>query len=391
MVRIDRTLLKQVSLNPTKNSRQWSIFDMCKKIDNQSLSLPLYQRDLSWTIAKCVALLNYQLLGPAPVSPISVNLINDTQRCVPQVSFIDREIIPVERGQNSVVDGQQRITTNYKAYINHEDFRDVVLDLGKGRFIEIQGAISDNQIPVGVLLYKDDALLFDYTQKSPRLDTRSVTNLLLQIKTKIKTYNYTINQAEDLSEQEQIEWFDVLNNAGSRVSIIQMRFSKLKIHGIDIYKQYTKPFRDKISDMGIDDLFVPQKTTTSYPIAALNPAYEVITGRVHSNNFAPISSDTQENKLCNLTADELERCFTLTLKSLDAALDFIEIAPVKKPDRIDYINYLIGFFVFNGTKMDKETEKYLVDWYNGVDFTNKSNSARRQIYKDLIGRKEIRF
>ena len=391
MVRIDRTLLKQVSLNPTKNSRQWSIFDMCKKIDNQSLSLPLYQRDLSWTIAKCVALLNYQLLGPAPVSPISVNLINDTQRCVPQVSFIDREIIPVERGQNSVVDGQQRITTNYKAYINHEDFRDVVLDLGKGRFIEIQGAISDNQIPVGVLLYKDDALLFDYTQKNPRLDTRSVTNLLLQIKTKIKTYNYTINQAEDLSEQEQIEWFDVLNNAGSRVSIIQMRFSKLKIHGIDIYKQYTKPFRDKISDMGIDDLFVPQKTTTSYPIAALNPAYEVITGRVHSNNFAPISSDTQENKLCNLTADELERCFTLTLKSLDAALDFIEIAPVKKPDRIDYINYLIGFFVFNGTKMDKETEKYLVDWYNGVDFTNKSNSARRQIYKDLIGRKEIRF
>ena len=391
MVRIDRTLLKQVSLNPTKNSRQWSIFDMCKKIDNQSLSLPLYQRDLSWTIAKCVALLNYQLLGPAPVSPISVNLINDTQRCVPQVSFIDREIIPVERGQNSVVDGQQRITTNYKAYINHEDFRDVVLDLGKGRFIEIQGAISDNQIPVGVLLYKDDALLFDYTQKSPRLDTRSVTNLLLQIKTKIKTYNYTINQAEDLSEQEQIEWFEVLNNAGSRVSIIQMRFSKLKIHGIDIYKQYTKPFRDKISDMGIDDLFVPQKTTTSYPIAALNPAYEVITGRVHSNNFAPISSDTQENKLCNLTADELERCFTLTLKSLDAALDFIEIAPVKKPDRIDYINYLIGFFVFNGTKMDKETEKYLVDWYNGVDFTNKSNSARRQIYKDLIGRKEIRF
>lgn len=33
--------------------------------------------------------------------------------------------------------------------------------------------------------------------------------------------------AEDLSEDEQITWFEVLNNAGSRVSIIQMRFAKM--------------------------------------------------------------------------------------------------------------------------------------------------------------------
>jgi hypothetical protein len=32
----------------------------------------------------------------------------------------------------------------------------------------------------------------------------------------MKNYNYTINLAEDLSEDEQISWFEVLNNAGSR-------------------------------------------------------------------------------------------------------------------------------------------------------------------------------
>lgn len=42
---------------------------------------------------------------------------------------------------------------------------------------------------------------------------------LLLARTKILSYAYTVNMAEDLSEDEQITWFEVLNNAGSRVSI----------------------------------------------------------------------------------------------------------------------------------------------------------------------------
>ena len=273
-MRISKELIKAASFNPTKKSHQMSIIDMCQKIDNQTISLPLYQRDLSWTVAKCISLLNYQLLGKAPVSPISINVILNTQDSVPQVSFVDRELLKeVERGQYSVVDGQQRLTTNYKAYVNHEDFRNIVLDLGKGMFTEVQGAIRNTQIPVGILLYKDDSSLFEYAQKRSTLKSPEVISLLLQIKSKIKNYNYTINSAEDLSEDEQIEWFEVLNNAGSRVSIIQMRFSKLKAHGIDIYTQYTNLFRNKLVEIGFEDFFTPQKTTVSYPIAALNPAY----------------------------------------------------------------------------------------------------------------------
>ena len=66
----------------------------------------------------------------------------------------------------------------------------------------------------------------------------------------------------------------MLNNAGSRVSIIQMRFSKLKAHGIDVYTQYTHVYRNKVHEYGYD-FFTPQKTNVSYSIAALNPAYEL--------------------------------------------------------------------------------------------------------------------
>lgn len=384
-MRISKELVKAASFNPTKKSHQMSIIDMCQKIDDQSISLPLYQRDLSWTITKSIALLNYQLLGKAPVSPISINVILNAQDCVPQVSFIDRELLNnVERGQYSVVDGQQRLTTNYKAYVNHEDFRNIVLDLGKGVFSEVQGAIRNNQIPVGVLLFKDDTLLFEYAKKKSSLRAPEIMNLLLQIKSKIKNYNYTINSAEDLSEDEQIEWFEVLNNAGSRVSIIQMRFSKLKAHGIDIYTQYTNLFRSKLIEVGFEDFFTPQKTTVSYPIAALNPAYEKITGRSHSNNYAPIPSDTKENQLCNLKPEDLTKCFSLTLEALDTVLDFMNSNELKKPDRIDYINYLIGYFVFNGFDIDAGAKEFLIKWYDSVDFTNKSNTGRRDIFNSLI-------
>ena len=382
---ISKKLIEAANYNPTKESRQRSIFDLCQMIETQSLSLPLYQRDISWTLDKCISLLNYQLLGKAPVSPISINVINDQTIAVPQVSFITRELIDnFERGQFSVVDGQQRLSTNYKAYSNNSTLRDVVLDLGKGEFMKFQDTVRKNQIPVGVLLNKDDTLLFSYTASHKQLAAPEVVNVLLQIKNKIKNYNYTINSAADLTEDEQIQWFEVLNNAGSRVTAIQMRFSKLKAHGIDIYTQYTNIYKDRIYEHGYD-FFTPYTTNVSYPIAALNPVYEILVaqGR-HQNNFAPIPSDTKENQLCNLKPETLSECFKYTLEYLEATLDFINDNNLKRPDRIDYINYMIGFFAFHDMPINTKQKDELIDWYKKVTFTNMSNTKRREIYTNLI-------
>lgn len=383
---INRQLLEAANLNPTKNSRQEYIFTLCEYIEKNELTLPLYQRDISWTLQKCVELLNYQLLSKSPISAISINIINNVSEeyAVPQVSFIERELIPCAvRGQMSVVDGQQRLTTNYKAYCNHPDLKNVVLDLGKGEFVINNEAFRKNQVPVGVLLNKDDKKLIEYTESNKALSSPLVVNALLQIRNKIKTYQYTINFATDLSEDEQIDWFEVLNNAGSRVSIIQMRFSKLKAHGIDVYTQYTHVYRTKILEYGYD-YFTPQKTNVSYPIAALNPAYEVLISGRHSNNFAPISSDTKENQLCNLEPEQLLNCFDITLEALDKVLEFIEDNKLKKHNRSDYINYLIGYFVFHRDGITTEQKDSLISWYNSVNFTNKSNTTRRKIYSDLL-------
>lgn len=68
-------------------------------------------------------------------------------------------------------------------------------------------------------------------------------------------------------------------------------------------------------------------------------------------------SDTKENQLCNLTPEELNKCFSLTLEALDVVLDFLDNNELKKPDRIDYINYLLGFLCLMGltSTMKQET------------------------------------
>lgn len=386
-IRINPSLKRAASFDPTKKTSQMSVSDMCKKIEWAAFSLPLYQRDMSWTLQKCIDLLNYQLCGKAPVSPISINVINKEDVAVPQISFIEREIIEgYERGQYSIVDGQQRLTTNYKAYCNHEELRNVALDLAKGEFVEVRGSRRASQIPVGILLNKDETTLFEYINAHSSLRSPDVQSVILQVRSKMKNYNYTINSAEDLTEDEQIEWFEVLNNAGSRVSIIQMRFSKLKAHGIDIYKQYTNLYRNRLFDAGYEGFFTPQKTNVSYPISALNPAYEVINQKVHSGNYAPMPSDTKENQLCNLKPEQLLECFSITLKALERVLDFIDENNLKRPARIDYINYLLGYFVFHPEKLENTEKERLIDWLNTADFTNKSNTERRDIFTELISR-----
>lgn len=383
-MKISKALMQAASFNPTEKSHKMTVLDMCKKIESREISLPLYQRDVSWTKGQAIELLNYQMLDKAPVAPISMNIILDIEDYVPQVAFDDREMIDeskIEKGQMSVVDGQQRLTTNYKAYSNSDDFRNIVLDVARGRFLLEEGAFTKSQIPVGVLLNKDDAVFYEYLTRNNMMKDPSFMTILVQCRSKIRSYYYTINQAENLTEDEQIEWFEVLNNAGSRVSALQMRFSKMKVHGIDIYTMYTLKFKNKLLEYGYD--FSPQKTSVSYPIAALNPAYEIIMNKLHTDAYAPIPSDTKENQLCALEPALLKQCFAKTLEALDKSVEFIQEQDVKEPDRIDYINYITGFFVYNPSPSN-EVIKKLVDWYNKVDFNNKSNSRRRTIFTQLL-------
>jgi len=76
--------------------------------------------------------------------------------------------------------------------------------------------------------------------------------------------------------------------------------------------------------------------------------------------------------------------FVMTLEALDRTLDFLEKNDAKKPERIDYINYLLGYFVFHNDDLSPAKEEQLLGWLRNAKFTNKSNSRRREMFTDLL-------
>lgn len=373
-------------LNPTKKSQTMTISELSGLIEEGKLTIPMYQRGLSWNDEKVVALFNYQLFGKAPVAPLSLNSIG-TNDDVPQLSFITRESIDDDsnKGKMSVVDGQQRLTTNYKAYSDDESFRNIILDFTQAKFRKINGRLRGNQIPVGILLNKQQKVLQDYIYDNLSAnDAIQLFPTAISVRTKLLSYSYTVHIAGNMTENEQIEWFEVLNNAGSRVTMIELALSKFKVHDFDMYAQFINPYKDMVAEFGFEELFSPFSSNVSYPIASLNPAYEKNQKNgIHKKNYAPIPSDTKESMLTKLNKKELDNISNTTLTGLRLALNFIFDNNLQDYiTKMQHIMYLTGYFVF----IDNDNIKIndLIDWIKSVSFDNITNGEKRNIFNDLI-------
>lgn len=375
------------SFDPTKESKPMSLGNLCKDIEEGRLTLPIFQTGIRWKVEKSIELLNFQLTGKAAVAPISINVIENKVIAVPQVKFISRDLVSEEEltGKNSVNDGQQRLSCNYKAYTDDDEFRNVVLDITTGKFVLNSGTMRKSQIPVGKLYNKDPKIFEKFVRENPEMQTFEVQSLLTRIRNKFLAYYYTVNYAKDLSEEEQREWFEVLNLAGSKVTETEVHLTEMLVKGVDYYKEYAEKFSEKLKEAGFDGLFVQKATEISIPLAALNPAYEIIKQKSHTANFSPMPSDVKASLMSKLKAEELRTIFSWTLAALDKALTFIELKQLAEPKRIDYLTYLLGaFVVLQNTELNEAQENFLVEWYEDVEFAKKDNGVRRKIFDDLI-------
>lgn len=386
MATIAENLFKKAALNPTQKTHSQSMETLCYEIENKNVVLPVYQTGLRWTKQKNVDLFEFMFSGKAPVAPISMNLIKDTSKAIEQVSFIDRQLITGNLvGKSSITDGQQRLTCLYKAYINDPDFEDIVFDISKGKFLVLNSKIKNYQIPVGILLNKELSVFYQYMNSNSFLKNDLTKDAVLSVRKKFLSYNFVVNWAEDLDEEEQIEWFEKLNNAGTQVSFLQMKFSKMLIKGLDIYPEYIGPYVEKIYSRDLNKLFKTKATETSFPIAALNPAYEVLTAQNSVNITCPIPSNTNESQLASLNVDQLRQVIKLTLEALDFSFEFIKQEKLRKPSRMEQLTYIMGVIIHNkSTDLDDYQREKLRKWYTSVNFSNMSNTEKRTLYKELL-------
>lgn len=391
-IKINKNLIYYSTFDPTKESKPVSLKDLCSEIEERKIVLPIFQTYIRWTPEKSVSLLNFQLNGKAAVSPISINKIENNDLAVPQLSFLTRDLINQAElvGKQSVNDGQQRLSCNYKAYIDDEDFKSIVLDITAGKFLINPAGLTKSQIPVGKLYNKEDSVFDDYIATHKELQPLEVQRLLTKVRNKFMSYYYTVNYAKDLTEDEQLKWFDVLNLAGSRVTGVEVDLTNMLVKGVDFYKEYSNKFVEKLVGASLDDLIIREETKVSIPLSTLNPAYEIVKDRVHSSNCSPIPSDRKALAISKLEPVEIRAIFDMTLIALDKTLSFIYDNNLN-PGRIDYITYLTGLFVYNNNEdMNTQQKEEVINWFSNVDFTDKGNSERRDIFDRLLLIKDLK-
>jgi hypothetical protein len=384
-------LMDSALFDASKERRDLNIRRLCEEIEEKNIVLPVFQTYIRWTDEKAAALFNYQLLGSSPIAPISVNIITKPEKVVEQMNFITREVIKGEslKGKSSVADGQQRLSANYKAYTNHPEFKNIVLDVKRGKFVVIEegSEYEDFQIPVGILYNKDHSVYRNYVEQNEFLKQSEVKDVLSEIRRKHFGYVYVVNQATDLSREEQMAWFEVLNLAGSQVTEVMVYLSDMLTKGLDFYTYYVYPFAEKLEVNGYGHLFPRKSAEVSIPLATLNSAYYKYTGLPKTSNSSPIPSDAKPKAIGKLEIVDTVLIINETLEALDNVLLFLKVNKnnIKTIERLDVITYLIGLFVEADVREINNNQKdFLINWCNTVDFVNNSNKLRRDKFDILI-------
>ncbi|MGG0793280.1 DUF262 domain-containing protein [Brevibacillus laterosporus] len=385
-----KKLTASALFDASKERLDLSIRRLCEDIQDKKIVLPVFQTYIRWTDEKVAELFNYQLHGKAPMAPISVNVINKPDKVVEQMNFLTRQILVGEEIKNkiSVADGQQRLSANYNAYINNPEYAHIVLDLKKGKFVvnDPENLPAAHQIPVGILYNKEQSVYKNYISEVAFLNKEEIKDVLSEIRRKHFAYTYVVNQASDLSRKAQMEWFEVLNLAGSQVTETMVYLSDLLTKGVDFYTYYVYPFAEKLDKHGLGSLFPRKSAEVSIPLAALNSAYFKQTGLPKSSNSSPIPSDAKPIAIGKLDVEDIIKLLDETLRALDRVLIFIDNDKrIKTPERIDIITYLVGLFVeCEIESMNDAQKEYLVNWCNTIEFVNNSNKLRRNKFESLI-------
>jgi hypothetical protein len=219
---------------PKPDSKKYS--DLISEIQKGIIKIPKFQREFVWSIEKTAKLLDSILKG----YPIGTFILWQTDERINDIKNVGNlEIPPTPEGTKVqyVLDGQQRITSLYAAYLGAEiqktgekkitDYHDIVVNLDK----DING--NDNQVisaePLGEkYLSLNEVLNFSFSKAKALSDRFSEDELELvdSYSTAFKTYEFStvVLRKEDIDSA--IEVFTRINTGGQTLTLFEIMAAK---------------------------------------------------------------------------------------------------------------------------------------------------------------------
>ncbi len=363
---------------PKPDSKKYS--DLISEIKKGIIKIPKFQRDFVWSIDKTAKLLDSILKG----YPIGTFILWQTDERINDIKNIGNlEIPPTPDGTKVqyVLDGQQRITSLYAAYLGAEiqkigekkitNYSDIVVNLDAD--INENGDQVISAEPTGEkYISLNDVLNFSYSKAKSLSDRFSEEELekIDSYSTAFKTYEFStvVLRKEDIDSA--IEVFTRINTGGQTLTLFEIMSAKTydEEQHFDMQTKWSD-FIKELKDI----------------------KYESISSTVVLSVLALVLSRTKECKrktILNLDKQVIIDDWDKVISALKDCIDFFRTTyRIPVSHLLPYDSLLVPFAYFFYYKQDRpeaEQRKHLEEffWRMSLSFRY-SSSAESRLAQDI--------
>ena len=355
-------------LQPKPDSKLYST--LISEIETGVIKVPKFQRDFVWNIEKTTRLLDSILKG-YPIGTFILWETSERMSTVKKIGNLELPDTPSEIKVQYVLDGQQRITSLYAAYLgakiqktgdrNITDYRRIFVDLSKDIDSDDEQVVV-SQKPDGANISLNDVLNAESKrQEIYRKYTEDQQNRIFRYFRLFDTYVFSTVLLLKEDTESAIEVFTRINTGGQTLTLFEIMTAKT-------YDE------EKKFDMG--------KKWTEF-IKELNEKnYEGVSSSVILNLISLILS---ENKECNrktilkLDKDKIIEIWDAAIQSLGSAIDYFQSVleiPVSKLLPYDALLVPVSYFIYHNEGFPSpKQDKYLLEFFWRISLSERYSAA----------------
>jgi len=361
-----------MSKQPKPDSKKYT--DLISEIQKGQIKIPKFQRDFVWSIEKTAKLLDSILKG-YPIGTFILWETNERLNDIKNIGNLDLKSAPDGDKIEYVLDGQQRITSLYAAYLGAQiqkegekkitDYTKIYVDLEKD-IDDNDEQIITNEKPIGLSislnkilnsLEFDDEIEDDYER-----ETRKKIRKYAQT---FSTYDFStiVLRKEDIDSA--IEVFTRINTGGQTLTLFEIMSAKTY---------------DEVQKFDMQDRF--QKLIKELEVSK----YNTISSSVLLNILGLVLSKNKECKrkiILQLDKQQIINVWDDVLSALKDSIDYFRsVYRIPVSTLLPYDSLLVPFsyfFYYQKEKPKGNQIKYLEEffWRMSLSFRYSSSSESK--------------
>ena len=353
---------------PKPDSKHYS--EMISDIQRGIIKIPKFQREFVWSIDKTAQLLDSILKG----YPIGTFILWQTDERLNEVKNIGNLEIPETPDGTKVqyvLDGQQRITSLYAAYLGAE-----IRKSGEKKitdynliYVDLQQDINDDDVqvitsekPEGAWISLSDVL--NFLERMPRIQKDHSKEHFEKIYTyanAFSTYDFSTILLRKESVDSAIEVFTRINTGGQTLTLFEIMSAKTY---------------DEAQDFDMQDKWAEFITKLA------EKKYEGISSSIILSLLSLILSKTKECKrktILKLEKQDIIATWDEAISSLEHSIDYFRTSygiPVSQLLPYDALLVPFAYFFFlNKEKPDSSQRKLLGEFFWRASLSSRYSSA----------------